>query len=162
MVNLLLFSAILFFNILHPLHVSVTEIEYDANKKALEMTMRIFLDDLETSIRNDLQKPEMDITAPGPQYTTDRLVEDYLKKHFKINVNGKEIEYEYLGHEVELPVIYMYVLSSDVEEVKNITVYNDMIMETYDDQVNLVHVKVKDKVKSLKLATNKKQDSLDF
>lgn len=162
MANSLIFSIILAFNILHPLHVSVTEIEYDANNKALEVIMRIFLDDLENSIRNDLNKPEMDITAPGPQYTTDQLIEDYLQKHFKLNVNGKELPYEYLGHEVELPVIFMYVQLSNIKEVKNITIYNDMIMETYDDQANLVHVKVNGKIKSLKLSTDKKQGSLDF
>lgn len=162
MANILLYSVVFFFNILHPLHVSVTEIEHDANKNALEITMRIFLDDLESSIRNDLQKPALDITVPGPEYTTDQLLEDYLKKHFKINVNGKNIKNQYLGHEVELPVIYLYVLASNVKKVKDITIYNDMIMETYDDQANLVHVKVNSKTKSMKLAKDRKQDSLEF
>lgn len=162
MANILLYSVVFFFNILHPLHVSVTEIEHDANKNALEITMRIFLDDLESSIRNDLQKPALDITVPGPEYTTDQLLEDYLKKHFKINANGKNIKKQYLGHEVELPVIYLYVLASNVKKVKDITIYNDMIMETYDDQANLVHVKVNSKTKSMKLAKDRKQDSLEF
>lgn len=162
MANILLLSVIFFFNLLHPLHISVTEIEHDANKEALEMTMRIFLDDLESSIRNDLQKPGLDITAPVPEHTTDQLLEDYLQKHFKINANGKKLKYQYLGHEVELPVIYLYVQASNVKKVKDITIYNDIIMETYDDQANLVHVKVHGKVKSLKLSVDKKQDSLDF
>lgn len=162
MTNILLLSLSLFYSILHPLHLSVTEIEHDASKKALEMTMRIFLDDLEVSIRNDLQKPGLDITAPGPEYTTDHLLEDYLLKHFEISSGGKELKYEYLGHEVELPVIYLYVQSSNVKKVNDISIFNDIIMETYDDQANLVHVKVGDKVKSLKLTVNKKRGSLHF
>jgi hypothetical protein len=162
MTNILLLCLFLFYNVLHPLHLSVTEIEHDANKKALEMTMRIFLDDLEASIRNDLQKPDLDITAPGPEHTTNDLLEDYLRKHFKINAGGKELTYEYLGHEVELPVIYLYVQSSNVKKVNDITIYNDIIMDTYDDQANLVHVKVHGKVKSLKLSVNKKRGSLSF
>lgn len=162
MTNLLLLTAIFFLNLLHPLHVSVTEIEHDANKKALEITMRIFLDDLENSIRNDLQKPALDITMPGADYTTDQLVEDYLKKHFKINANGKDVQYQYLGHEVELPVIYLYVLASNVKKVKDITIYNDLIMETYNDQANLIHVKVNSITKSMKLSKDRKKDSLEF
>ena len=160
--NFLLLNIILFFLSLHPLHVSVTEIEHDAKAEALEVTMRIFIDDLELSIQNDLNKPHMDITAPGPDYSTDELVKSYLQEHFKISVNNKEIDYQYLGHEVELPVIYLYILSSGVKNVNEISVYNDMITETYDDQANLVHVTVHDHTKSMKLSKDRRKDSLDF
>ena len=37
---------------LHPIHVSVTEIEYDEKDRALEIMMRVFVDDLELTQGN--------------------------------------------------------------------------------------------------------------
>ncbi|MEO1098652.1 MAG: DUF6702 family protein, partial [Bacteroidota bacterium] len=67
------FSMVLaLLSILHPLHVSVCEIEYDSNKKSLEIIQRIFLDDLESEIRLDLNQPELDITLPNNGLTLDQ------------------------------------------------------------------------------------------
>ena len=38
----------------HPLHVSVTEIEMDDKDKRLEIMMRVFMDDLEVTLRRKI------------------------------------------------------------------------------------------------------------
>ena len=163
MANIILLSLISFFTmVLHPLYISVTDIEHDNKSKILKITMRVFIDDLETSIRNDINKPSMDITLPGEGFSTDQLVEDYIRKHFRIDVNEKEVSYTYLGHELELPVIYMYLQVEGVKKLNTIKVFNDMIMESYEDQTNLVHVEVNGKTKSMKLTDNHKEDILRF
>src|SRR5882762_5937289 len=73
----------------HPVHVSVSEINYSEKDKALQITSRIFIDDLELSIRNNRKEPEMDLLAPKNGLTTDQLVSEYLKGHFKIKLDGK-------------------------------------------------------------------------
>lgn len=163
MAKIILLSLISFFTtVLHPLYISVTEIEHDSKSKMLEITMRVFIDDLETSIRSDINQPVMDITLPGEGFSTDQLVEAYIRKHLKINVNEKDVPYIYLGHELELPVIYIYVQADNVKKLNSIKVFNDMIMESYEDQTNLVHVEVNGKTKSMKLTDKRKEDRLTF
>ena len=44
-------------SMLHPVHISVTEVEYSAKDKTLQFTSRIFIDDLELSIPSALSDP---------------------------------------------------------------------------------------------------------
>lgn len=162
MANILYLTIISFFTLFHPLHVSVTEIEHDAEAKRLEIISRIFIDDLELAIKNQIGKAHLDLTEPGEGFSTDDLLKNYIKNKFIVTVNGKEHLVEYVGYEVELPVVYLYAQVSNIRKVKDIAVSNTLIMETYDDQTNLVHVKANGKLKSLKLTENRQEDKLTF
>ena len=139
----------------HPIHVSVSEINYSEKDKALQITSRIFIDDLELSIRHQRKEPEMDLLAPNNGLTTDLLVSEYLKDHFKIKLDGKLQKMKLLGHEVEDVAIVCYIEIENVKKVKDIEVYNDIITETWDDQSNLVHVTFRGPVKSARLMREK-------
>ena len=147
---------------LHPIHVSVTEIEFDENDKALEIMMRVFIDDLELTLRNKLNQPELDILEPKNGLTLDQMANDYLKDHFRISLDNKQQKINYLGHERESDAFIFYIEVSNVRKWKTIQIQNDIITETHDDQSNLVHVTVKDNVKSLRLTKDNPVDKLTF
>lgn len=147
---------------LHPIHVSVTEIEYDEADGSLEIMMRVFIDDLELSLRNSLNQPGLDILNPPKGVKLDDLVRDYLTKHFKISLDKKIQKISYLGHEREGEALIFYIEGKDVQKWRTIGIHNDIIMATYDDQSNLVHVYIGDKVKSLRLTRNTPADQLTF
>ena len=137
----------------HPLHVSVTEIEYDEKEKELEITMRVFVSDLETEIRLEKKQPELDILQPEGATTTEQIVGDYLRNHFNVWLDGKQQQTISLGQESDGDALVCYVLVKNVKKWKTIEVYNNIIMTTYDDQSNLVHVTVKNEVKSARLTS---------
>lgn len=147
---------------LHPIHVSVTEIEYDKKQRALEIMMRVFIDDMELTLRNSLKRPELDILNPAQGTSIDGLVQGYLKDHFRITLDGMAQEPRYLGHEREGEALIFFIEVSDVNNWSTIAIHNDIIMSTYDDQSNLIHVYVDDKVKSLRLTQNTPADKLTF
>jgi hypothetical protein len=147
---------------LHPIHVSITEIEFDEKDQALEIMMRVFIDDLELTLRNSLQNPELDILNPKAGMTIDGLVGHYLTQHVRISLDGKPREIRYLGHEQEGEAFIFYCEVSNVKKWNSITIYNDIIMATHDDQSNIVHVYVNDKVKSLRLTRDTPADKLTF
>jgi hypothetical protein len=147
---------------LHPIHVSVTEIEHDEKDKRLEIMMRVFIDDLELTLRNKLNQPDLDILEPKNGLTVDQMVSDYLKERFKITLDGKLQKINYLGHEREDEAFIFYIEVSNVKKVKTIEVKNDIITEMHDDQSNLVHVTIKGDVKSLRLTRNMPSDKLTF
>ena len=147
---------------LHPIHVSVTEIEFDEKERSLEIMMRVFIDDLELTLRNSLNKPDLDILNPGKQVNLDAMIGDYLSQHFRISLDGKRQKTSYLGHEREGEAFIFYIEVKDVSKWATIKVHNDIIMATYDDQSNLIHVYVGEKVKSLRLTGNTPVDELTF
>lgn len=159
-------AAILQFSVLsvflHPMHVSVTEIEFDEKDKALEIMMRVFIDDLELSIKNKLNQPDLDLMEPKNGKTIDQMVSEYLKSNFKISLDGKPQQTVYLGHEREDDALIFYIEVSKVKKFKTIQVQNTIITETHEDQNNLVNVTVRQTVKSLRLTRSTPVDKITF
>ena len=94
MLSFLLGLGLLF----HPLHISVTEIEYNNKVKSLQIISRIFVDDLETAIRAEKNIPNLDILNPKNGLKTELMISDYLKAHLKIKLDGKEMRLNFLGY----------------------------------------------------------------
>lgn len=155
-----LFYSFLIF--LHPIHLSVSEINYNEKDKALQITSRIFLDDLELSIRNQRKHPDLDLLEPGPGLTTEQLISEYVIKRFSVKLDGKVQKLNFLGFEREDPAVICYIEIENVKKFKTIEVKNEIIMETHDDQSNLIHVTYKGPVKSLRLIRDKSADVLTF
>ena len=159
-----IFLLIPFFQLatlLHPIHVSVTEIEMDEKDKRLEIMMRVFADDLELTLQNTRGEPEIDLLAL-PKADVDKLVSVYLKDHFKISLDNKPQQNHYLGHELDNLAFIFYIEVPTVKKWKNIRIQNDIIMETHDDQSNLVHVTLGETVRSLRLTKSNPIDDLTF
>ncbi|MCO5271939.1 MAG: hypothetical protein M9954_09790 [Cyclobacteriaceae bacterium] len=144
----ILYSFLLVF---HPLHISVTEIEYNEKAQALQIISRIFMDDLETAVRSKTGLPELDILAPKNGLTTKGLLADYIKGHLKVSLDGKEQQLDYLGFEEENFAFISYIEIEGVKGFKAIKVENTILTDTYDDQSNLVHVTYKGPIKSMRL-----------
>jgi hypothetical protein len=155
----LLYSLLLF---LHPIHLSVSEINYSEKDKALQITSRIFLDDLELSIQNQLNEKDLDLLNPGQGRTTEQLINDYVAKRLTIKLDGKIQKLNFLGFEREDPAVICYIEIANVKKFKTIEIKNEVIMETHHDQSNLVHVTYKGPVKSLRLVRDKSSDALTF
>ena len=155
-------SLLFFWLSLHPIHVSIAEIDHDEDAKALQITLRIFIDDLELSIRNKTNSPEMDLLDPEGPATTDQLVKGYLDEVLKLKVDKKRVFTNYLGHEIEGPAMICYIEVQNVKKFKTLEVTNTAILETHEDQSNLVNVNYKNKVKSLRLTNDKPTDRVTF
>lgn len=160
----MLFSFLIagFSAFLHPLHVSVTEIKFDAKDKELEIITRIFLDDLEEAIRQERKQPTLDITQPGAGLSTDQLLVEYLTKRLEIKVDGKAVKITFLGHEIEGDAVIVYAYAPGVKKIKAIEVTHTTITELYEDQSNLVHVTREGKTRSMRLMRSLPTDKLQF
>ena len=146
---------------LHPMHVSVTEIQYNEKNKSFEIISRIFIDDLELSIRNKTKDETLDLLKPSSGQTTDQLVSSYLREKLSVRLDGKLSKINYIAHEIEDAAIICYLEIEGVKKVKTVEVTNSVIQETHNDQSNLVHVTYLGPVKSLRLVRDKPTGLLD-
>lgn len=147
---------------MHPIHISVSEISYSEKDRALQITSRIFIDDLELAIRAQRKQEELDITKPPAGITTEQLVGQYLTQHFRLKVDGKPVTYTLLGIETEDLAFVCYLEVENIRKMKTLEVLNDVIMEIHDDQSNLVHVTYKSPVKSARLVRGKASEVFIF
>ena len=57
----------------------------------------------------------------------------------------------FLGFERDDPAVICYIEIENIKKFKTIEVRNEVIMDLYDDQSNIVHVTYKGPVKSVRL-----------
>lgn len=145
----------------HKFYVAVFQMDYVAKKKVLQVTSRIFIDDLEAALFKKYGKKfylgesrELDDTN------------DYLKKYFsenvKVSVNGKSIPLTFLGKETEDDIILCYYTLPAKNVVKKISVKNTTLLESFKDQQNIIHININNNRKSLLLTIGEQQGSLQF
>lgn len=147
---------------LHPIHLSVTEVNYSEKDKTFQLTSRIFIDDLELSVRAAKKENELSLLEPDRGRKTDDLVSEYLIKHIKVRIDGKPVLLNYLGSEVEDVALICYIETPVIKKFKTIEIWNDVIQETHADQSNLVHVTYKGQIKSARLMRENPSESFTF
>lgn len=123
---------------------------------------RIFIDDLELAIQNQLKQPTLDLLDPKNGLTLDQMASGYLKEHLKVKLDGKLQTIKLLGHEIEDVAIVFYIEIENVKKIKSLEVQNDVIMETHSDQSNIVHITYKSPVKSVRLLREKPSEVFKF
>ena len=138
------------FSFFHPFFVSVTEIKHNEKEKNLQISCRLFFDDFENALEHKYKK-QLDILKPAQKEIITPLMQDYLKKHILINVNGKPAQLQLIGYEIEEDAVWCYLEAPKINQVKKITVRNDVLFDEHDSQTNMLHLTVKGKRQSTKL-----------
>ncbi len=147
--------------LLHPMHVSVTDVEFDEKEKSLEIMSRIFIEDLETTMRERLNIPELDIMNPKGQ-SLDDMMRAYFTEKFSVRLDKKQQTINYLGHEKDGDLFVFYIEVTNVKKWREIEISNTALMETFADQSNMVHVKVREESKSMRLTESNPTDKFSF
>jgi hypothetical protein len=146
----------------HPLFVSVTEMNYNAAEKNVEISCKIFTDDFEKTLSN-MYHTKVDLTAPANKTEADKMVMEYIKSHLQLKVDNKPVTLEFVGFEKENDAVWSYF---EVKQIgtspKKIEVINSVLYESYDKQMNLMHVSVGGNRKSTRLNYPDKEASFNF
>ncbi len=159
-----LLTSMFFFNsntTLHPIYVSVTEIEHNAKDKTLEISCKIFTDDFEKTLRQNY-KTTVELAAPKDKAAMNKLVNDYITKHLQIAVDGKAVALQFIGYEQEEEGIESYFQVSNVPTVKKIAITDNILYDWKSEQVSVLHVTVNGKRQSTKVNNPEDKVSLEF
>jgi hypothetical protein len=135
----------------HPLYVSVTEMDYNAADKTLEISCKVFTDDFEKAMSR-ANNVLVDLYKPKDSALIQKQVADYLRQHFLVKVDGKPVALEFVGHELEEQSTWSYFQVSKVGAApKRIEIMTNIFFELFDKQINILHVSVNGARKSTKL-----------
>ncbi len=145
-----------FLLLFHPFYVSITSIDYNEKGRRMEVSCRIFYDDLEDALKSG-GRMQVDLINPMDKHVTDSVLADYLQQHFRISVDDKPLSLRYLGYEIEDDVAWCYLEAGNVDEVKRLTVDSRILFDQFPKQSNILHVTVYGKRKSTKLDNPKRR-----
>ncbi|NBG65930.1 DUF6702 family protein [Acidiluteibacter ferrifornacis] len=134
----------------HKFYVSLTQINYNSKTKSIEVTLKLFTDDLELSTTNFSKKTVKIINAED----SDVEIANYIKDKFSISINNKVQVLNYLGKEMENDVSWCYLEIKNVTDIQSIKINNRIFTEQFPDQKNLIHLNVNGVEESAVLTKN--------
>jgi hypothetical protein len=144
---------------MHPIFVSVTEIEHNAKEKTLEISCKVFTDDFEKALRKTYNTP-IDLVAPKNKAAINTIVADYVSKHIAINIDDKKATLNYIGYEQIEEGIYCYFQANNISVVKKISIIDNVMYDYKKEQVSVLHVTVGGVRQSTKI--NNPVDKVEF
>ena len=139
--------------LLHPVHVSLTSIEYAQETDSLNVFVKIYFDDFLLDLKMDENSNSQE-KFPADSLEAKEILAGYLNSKLVIEVNEKKLQgklksLKIVDNEVKLNL--QYRLEGKPE---NIFVRNLIMTELYKDQVNLMIVKVKEFEEVIRLTSD--------
>ncbi|MRX46557.1 DUF6702 family protein [Pedobacter puniceum] len=151
----------LLFVFFHPFYVSVTEIRQNPESKTIQISTKIFFDDLEKAIKEESSQ-DINILKPTDKAALEKLIAAYLQKHLYMVVNGKTMPANFLGFEIEEDAAWCYLETEKVAKINKLEVFNDVLFKQHDSQVNILNVLAGDTKTSTKLDNPKNRAFFSF
>ncbi len=134
----------------HPLFVSLTDVHYNNEEDQVEVSVRIFTDDLENVLRKNYAG-KLDILHPENEGDVKELIDNYVNDHLKIKVNGKSYPLHFEGFEPENENIWSYFTIEGIKDFKLVEFENSLLFDLTKEQINLIDIHAEGKEHSTKL-----------
>ena len=150
MINSLPLIISLFSYLIHPFHVSVCDVDFNEEAKSIQLSQRIFLDDLEQTL-NEKYRVNLVIDDELSKVYRDSLIKVYLFESLQISIDGKEKKGIYIGNEIEDDAMWCYIEFKGIKKFKSLKIKSSVLIETFEDQANIIHFTYGEYEKSIKL-----------
>lgn len=126
-------------NTKHDFHTSLSEISFNPKTGSLELSVRVFTDDLELALTN-FNKGKL-VKIEDSDAVVNPLIEQYIRKNLALVSPEKEVKFgKFYGKEKESEATWIFLEVFDCKQIKNFTLYNAIMQEMFTDQTNLVNI----------------------
>ena len=135
--------------------------EYDSERKAIEVQKKIFFDDFEIALKKKNKLDKFDILNSKTELV-DNYIEAYLKENVSFEVNDKVYDINYLGHEYINGTINCYYEVLKIKKIKNIIITDRSLFSSFDEQENLIYFEMMNKLSTIRLKNPNQKDEIIF
>lgn len=157
-----LFSFILLLQgLFHPFYISLTEIKYNAKETSLEISQKVFWDDLEVEL-TEFYGSKINFLKPKDKDYLNKVLQQYFLQKNEISVNGKKVKLEYLGYEIEEDAAWFYLEAKQIPRPQKVEIRNSILHKHFDGQQNIINFYLNKNPKSLILLKGKDSGILTF
>jgi hypothetical protein len=132
-----------------------------SQKKRIEISSRIFIDDLEKALHKKYNK-KPNLTAANELLEAENMIKSYYNEKIKIVINKKPQKMEYLAKEIEGDVLIIYSKIAISKKINTFEIYNSLLTETFEEQQNIVHTNINSNKKSFLMTNSMFQEKIDY
>ncbi|HEX8516236.1 MAG TPA: DUF6702 family protein [Bacteroidia bacterium] len=156
-----LFLIVTSFTPIHRFYLSLTEVRMDTKKQTLDVSCKLFTDDLEDALFRKYGK-KIDLASSSKNKDVQVLVFNYITENFKVNVGGKLQSLTFVGFETDMDATWCYLESVPFISKGKVTAMNTLLYDYLPEQSNMMHFYLDDVEKSAKLVNPEKTAQFDF
>jgi hypothetical protein len=121
----------------HKFYLSNTSIEFNAETRAIEITSKIFTDDLEHAIEAQCYRYNSLYPQTPEVY---ELVKKYIGEKLSLQVAGRNVILNFIGYSVDNDMTTLFI-EGNYFDPNQVIVNNTILLELYADQQNIVEVR---------------------
>ena len=154
MINYIIFY---FLFSIHPIYISVIEINSKENN--LEIVFKIFRDDLEDGIKNNLGK-NVSIDTQSKVKLNCKIIQEYLNTVTSIKINDKKNELFFSDFFLENERIKINAKISNDLLIDSIEIYNEILIDVFSNQKNVIFFNIYNQLNNDVLDKSKKKTVL--
>ena len=138
----------------HKFYVAIYQINFVPQKKMIQITTRIFTDDLNEALENKFHKKTY-IGLENETSEDESLMKKYLAEKLVLKVNGHQKPMSFLSKETENNVMICYFNIKEISKINSLEITNSVITEIHSEQQNIIQSNVNGVKENLLLTDEK-------
>jgi len=149
------------FLIFHPVHVTLTTIDQVQDTDSMKVFFRMYYDDFLRDYK--LHDPDLNLEKLSINHSfPSDLANNYFNDRIQIYINnrlltGKVLTVTIIDNEIFLNLHYL-----SIKDPKKIKVRNQVLIELYSDQTNMVFININKNEEAMKLTPEHDKESWSF
>ena len=124
----------------HEYYVSITEVVYVLEKQQLQLTTRVFTDDMEAYF-NSQTNENIQLSPDHNPILIDALVERFFQNNFKVFFDNNKVEISYLGRQYQEDQMLIFAEVTELSPPTSYKIQNTILIPFRTKQQNIVRVK---------------------
>ncbi len=130
---------------------SMTKVDYVEGSKTLKFTTK-----LNSGHIAEVLKINPNTTA------FEAEVKKYVNDHFDVYVNGQNKALTFTGSQVNGESVWVYFEANGVSDISSLKIKNNLLLEAYPKQLNLVNIAYKGSQKNMTFMRGKEVNEVSF
>ena len=139
--------------VFHAFYISVYNFRYEESRDQVNMVCKIFTNDLNAGISHQINR--LFDVEKFDKSDQNRFINAYVNSKTSILINGHLIFFKLQKIEITgeglTSIVQCYFVANEVPSIQTLTVTSDLLLEVFDDQVNIVHLDIRDESKIFNL-----------
>jgi hypothetical protein len=145
----------------HRFYLSLSEVRVDTKKQTLDVSCKLFTDDLEDALLKKYSK-KIDLASSSKSKDAQAVVSKYINENFRINIGGKLQTLVLVGFETEADATWCYLETVPFTAKGKVSILNTLLYDYLPEQTNMINFYWDEVEKTAKLANPEKMAEFDF
>ena len=146
----------------HTYHASITELRYNPSKKQVEISLKVFTDDLEKALSQG---------QPGTMHLDEQprasaLAAAYLQRTMRLGTRpGEALPLQFLGMQHEQDAYWLYArvaLPASARPLSSLHLRQGLLLDLFADQMNIVNFEAGGQKQSLLFRAGSEEQEVKF